>query len=368
VKEFFIDTQRPQVITTDPPFTPDGVSEGVKTSITLKATFGEVLDPASVLNEAFKLFKGSQEISPSSDVILSNDGMSVSVLFSNLDSETEYRVVVVSILRDKVGNTMQGDFSWQFKTTLVLSAADGGSIASADSSVVIFFPPNAIANDIAIPIEKADPFPLPEGVTFVNVAFHIGPEIDLQLNKPTQIRIGYTDEILSQVIGKTAVKTGSAFVDEQKLALYIQQSSNLSVWDRIGGTINTENNTITASVSKLGTFGLFEDLTATGPGGGISEITFSPRVFSPRGTGNVRNTTSVNYSLGTATNVTIRIFNTAGRSVRRLINNLPRNAGQNSDEWDGTDGDGRILPTGLYIVQISAGGSEKIKSVAISNQ
>ncbi len=185
VKEFFIDTKRPQVITTDPPFIPDGITEGVKTSITLMATFDEALDPVSVSNEAFKLFKGSQEFSPNSDVILSSDGMSVSALFSGLESETEYRAVVVSTLRDRVGNTMQGDFSWQFKTTRVLSAAAGGSIASPDSSVVIFFPPNAIANDIAIPIEKVDPLQLPEGVTFVNVAFHIGPEIDLQLDKPT---------------------------------------------------------------------------------------------------------------------------------------------------------------------------------------
>ena len=139
------------------------------------------------------------------------------------------------------------------------------------------------------------------------------------------------------------------------------------MWDRIGGTIDTENNTITASVTKLGTFGLFEDLT-TGPGGGLTDISFSPRVFAPRGTGSGRNKTSVIYSLGTATDVTIRIFNTAGRAVRKLIDNLPRNAGRNSEVWDGRDGDGRILPTGLYIVQISAGGSEKIKSVAISNQ
>lgn len=109
------------------------------------------------------------------------------------------------------------------------------------------------------------------------MAFHIGPEIDLQLDKPTQIRFGYSDEIINQVTGKTAAKTASAFVDEQKLALY-QQNSISSVWDRIGGTIDTENNTITASVTKLGTFGLFEDLT-TGPGGGLTDISFSPRVI-----------------------------------------------------------------------------------------
>ena len=121
IKEFFVDTERPLVETTNPPFVADAVQEGVKTNISLEATFNEEIDPGSVANEVLKLFLGSQEVSPSSDVVLSGDGLSISALYSDLESETEYRAVVVSTIRDRVGNTMQGDFNWQFKTTRVLS-------------------------------------------------------------------------------------------------------------------------------------------------------------------------------------------------------------------------------------------------------
>ena len=169
-------------------------------------------------------------------------------------------------------------------------------------------------------------------------------------------------------VTKAAAKFGEAFIDETKLSLYRQQSSNPSNWDRIGGTVDEENNVVTASIDKLGTFALFEDLTDPAGAAGISSVSFTPRVFSPKGSGSFRTSTSVNYSLGTSGSVSIRIFNTAGRPVKKLIDNVSRNAGQNSEEWDGRDGDGRFLPTGLYIVHINANGATEMKSVAIANQ
>jgi flagellar hook assembly protein FlgD len=36
--------------------------------------------------------------------------------------------------------------------------------------------------------------------------------------------------------------------------------------------------------------------------------------------------------------------------------------------WDGKDGDGRALPSGLYTVLVNSGGTKKLKTVAISNK
>ena len=152
------------------------------------------------------------------------------------------------------------------------------------------------------------------------------------------------------------------------MAIYQQQSAGSSNWNKIGGTVNTGDNTITASVNSLGVFALFEDLNAGTGAEGILEISFSPRVFSPRGTQGLRNETGINFTLGKASNVTILVFNTSGRMVKRLLDNRPMNAGRQTVNWDGKDGEGRPLPSGLYVVVIKSGGTTEMKTVAISNR
>lgn len=356
VKLFYIDTDRPQVVTTDPPFLQEDIQKGVKTSITLSATFSEPLNQASVDDDVLKLFRGTEEVTSASNVQLSGDCLSVSALYSNLLPDTEYRAVVVSKIRDRVGNNMEGDFSWQFKTTRIVSAQLGGSVFNTDSSVVLYFSPNAVSADVEIPIVETVPLILPHELTYVNVAYLIGPPEDLVLSKPAQLKIQYDEAELGQSI------------NENKLALYHQPSSNPAVWTKIGGTVNAAANTIIASVNVLGTFALFEDLTAAAGVEGISEISFTPRVFAPRGSGVLPRETSINFVLGRDMNVSILIFNTSGRLVKRLLDNRYLNAGRQSIIWGGRDGDGRILPSGLYTVVIRSGGITKMKTVAISNR
>ena len=251
---------------------------------------------------------------------------------------------------------MAGDYSWSFKTARVVLAQTGGSVMSTDSSVIVYLPPNGIAADVEIPIDRATPTVLPAGVTYANTAYHLGPAADLTLAKPAQLRIHYNPAVI-----------GSG-INENKLAVYRQKASNPAQWERIGGTVNIVDNTIISAVNALGTFGLFEDVSTVAGTASISNITFTPRVFAPRGSGSLPRETSINFMLGRDMPVTIIIFNTSGRIVKRLLNNQVLNAGQQAVIWNGRDGNGDILPTGLYTVIIKSGNITEMKTVAIANK
>jgi len=356
VKAFVIDTERPLVESVTPAVPEEGILAGVKTSVLISATFNEPVDSASVGSDALKLLQGTQEVVPTNSVQLSSDFLSIFALYSHLRSNTQYRAVVASKITDRAGNRMGSDYSWEFKTALIVSALTGGDVYNADSSVVLYFSPTALSLDAEIPIEEAAPAILPvlSGVTYANVAYHIGPTDDLLLDKPVKLVIHYTDADI-------------AGLNENKLAMYRQHGDDQSQWDKIGGTVETAAKSVTASVTALGTFALFEDLT-TGGTESITDISFTPRIFAPNGTGVLPRETLINFVLGTDMNVTLLIFNTSGRPVRRLLENRLLNAGRQSITWDGKDGDGRILPSGLYSVVIQAGGRTEIKLVGISNK
>ena len=48
----------------------------------------------------------------------------------------------------------------------------------------------------------------------------------------------------------------------------------------------------------------------------------------------------------------VRIFNLAGRLKRILSHDNPVGEGNQNIVWDGRDGDGKVVPSGLYIVTL----------------
>jgi len=347
----YVDTDRPGITET----LPEADQLSVPTNITLTAVFNEPLNPASIDNTVMILKRGSEEITPASDVQLSSDGMTLSRLYSGLAGDAEFSAVVVAKVQDRVGNGMEEYYSWLFRTAKVVSALSGGAIANTDSSVILYFSPTALGSDAEVPINPVTPGVLPQDVTFVDVAYHIGPADDLTLNKPSKLVIKYDEDFMTQVT-------------EDKFAIYHQDGNNPASWERIGGTVDPLANSVTASVERLGTFGLFEDLAGVAGAESISDITFTPRVFAPKGTGFLPRETSINFVLGSDMSVTILIFNSSGRLVRRLMDNRTLNGGRQSVVWNGEDYDNRILPSGLYTVVIKSGGKTEMKTVAISNK
>jgi len=74
----------------------------------------------------------------------------------------------------------------------------------------------------------------------------------------------------------------------------------------------------------------------------------APNPFNPR--------TMISFELPEAASVTLRVHDAAGRQVRVLAVGSARAAGRHQTAWDGLDDGGRVLPAGVYVASIEAGG------------
>jgi len=71
-----------------------------------------------------------------------------------------------------------------------------------------------------------------------------------------------------------------------------------------------------------------------------------PNPFNPE--------TKITYQLPVRSEVSLRIYNTLGQEVRRLVQ-ATQEAGRYEVVWNGRDDQGRQLSTGFYLFRLSAG-------------
>ena len=57
----------------------------------------------------------------------------------------------------------------------------------------------------------------------------------------------------------------------------------------------------------------------------------------------------------------------SGRIVRRVFDGS-LGPGRNVVDWDGRDGNGSVVPSGVYLVTVKAEGATDVKSVAVVNR
>ncbi len=83
----------------------------------------------------------------------------------------------------------------------------------------------------------------------------------------------------------------------------------------------------------------------------------------------VSNGSRIDFSLNGAAGVvpvTLRLFDAQGRLVRSLLEGAPRTVpGVGSVPWDGRDGNGRIVPSGIYYYQIEAMDRREAKRLVV---
>jgi photosystem II stability/assembly factor-like uncharacterized protein len=77
-----------------------------------------------------------------------------------------------------------------------------------------------------------------------------------------------------------------------------------------------------------------------------------PNPFNP--------STTIRYVLTEASNVLIRIYDGLGKELLTLLNSY-QTSGEHSIKWDGKDGSGNIVSSGLYIYRIDAGKNSESK-------
>jgi hypothetical protein len=99
------------------------------------------------------------------------------------------------------------------------------------------------------------------------------------------------------------------------------------------------------------------------PGDDLSETTLRAGSVSPNP---FRENTSISFTLGQAASIEARVYDTAGRLRRSLAQRKALSAGEHRVTWDGEDDAGRLLPTGVYYLELRIeSGSSSAPSVRL---
>ncbi|RKY85254.1 hypothetical protein DRQ11_10190, partial [candidate division KSB1 bacterium] len=83
-------------------------------------------------------------------------------------------------------------------------------------------------------------------------------------------------------------------------------------------------------------------------------IDCQPRIFSPNGDG-CHDKTEIVFHLSQPSNVTVKIYNPAGRLVKTIVESkqmFSNDKGRQIVSWDGRDYNGRLVPDNIYIVVV----------------
>ncbi len=114
------------------------------------------------------------------------------------------------------------------------------------------------------------------------------------------------------------------------------------MWRPLGGTVDTQRNTVTVRTGVFGTFAV----VAAPP---LSPEDRRPmeKVFTPNGDGK---NDVILFSFGDLSeDITVNIFDITGHQVRTLHS-------QSTSQWDGRDDSGKVVESGVYIYQYEVDG------------
>jgi sugar lactone lactonase YvrE len=239
-----------------------------------------------------------------------------------------------------------------------INATTGGHAVISDPQrkVRLYFPPSVLPDETALFISFIE---APEHVRrkpdFTGIAYRIIPEssVSIPAHRPITLTLLYPDSIAS----------GS---DESLLSLYRYDESWQNRY-RIGGTVDVHGDSITTAISEFGSFVLFIDRSQQGAIAQsiLTNLTAEPRIFSPKGGFDEKIT--IAFDLSNASEVTIKVYNPAGRLVKVLRENTLFSRGRNAIDWNGRDYYGTICPSGLYIICVEIGGKVETKPVMVLN-
>jgi hypothetical protein len=254
----------------------------------------------------------------------------------------------IGLVRVEVDN----EAPWAWETSPVaVSASTGGDVYTTNREVHLYFPPRAFGRDATVSVVPADEVSVPDslasGAELVCPGYAISWEGG-DLDKQATLRM--------------ALGEGGEADAGGVLALYVLAEGE--DWQRLGGTVEPDGASISAAIELEGTYAVFSGSGGSAPGGGLSAVSFTPRVFSP--SGSFANTeVAISFTLGRAGSVTVKIYNRAGRLVDEVATGLRMNAGANVVRWDGRDRGGSEVPDGLYIVTVEAPDETQTSSLAV---
>jgi ligand-binding sensor domain-containing protein len=229
-----------------------------------------------------------------------------------------------------------------------VTAAAGGDVFTTNAETHLYFPPHAFGQDAVVMVAAVDPgsvpATLPGGAAKVLDGYELAWTGDLR--KPARFTLSYA----------------GASLPPGTLALY--HSPDGSAWERLGGTVDEKDPTISLAVSAPGRYALYADDGLGAGTASLSAIAFTPRVFAPTGTFADRQV-GISFRLGKPAPVTVKVFSKSGRLIREVASGVPLQAGENLISWDGVDRNGGYVVDGVYLVTVEALGQIQTKTLAV---
>jgi hypothetical protein len=134
-------------------------------------------------------------------------------------------------------------------------------------------------------------------------------------------------------------------------------------WEERGQSATPENSELKVRIQHLS----FESRTASPivqlPTHDIPTIAFAVHPVAPNP---AHQACQVAFDLPIADQVTIDVFDVAGRRITRLADRHRFEPGSQSVSWDLSDGRGRRVPAGLYLLRVHAGVNQAVVRVTIT--
>ncbi|MCU6711365.1 hypothetical protein M6D81_21970 [Paenibacillus sp. J5C_2022] len=88
-----------------------------------------------------------------------------------------------------------------------------------------------------------------------------------------------------------------------------------------------------------------------------------PYKLSPNNQDGLNDSTAISYTLATSQTVNVSVYRYNSQStVRTLLDNMLQQSGMHSIVWDGRSDSGGIVANGLYMVKVSSGGMELLRT------
>ncbi len=171
-------------------------------------------------------------------------------------------------------------------------------------------------------------------------------------NRDVGIRFHYDENELQQ----------RGLSEESIQVLYLDSNFN---WQPASGAIlNTEANTIFVNDSNVRTFYSLRAGTVTSVEDQLStsipeEFTLLPNFpnpFNPQ--------TTIRYLLKKDLDISLTVYDIQGREVKQLFRGKQQ-AGEYSTVWDGKNEAGRLVASGVYLIDLSAGAISRVQKVTL---
>lgn len=258
-------------------------------------------------------------------------------------------------VQDRVGHSAQDEVRVFLSRSL--DRTNGGIVKSQDGRAQIVFPSNSLLDRTVVTINPlsdtgSDGLNGIDGhraTSVLSLDYEFAPT-NLRLHDLKPATVEFVDNDLRDAL-------------QESTELTIIRMKEDGSWERVGGTIDRLNGKISTAVLKLGRYAVTSRAREGSGAAAIRDLTCQPRLFSP----NRGESTAISFRLSRSAEVTIKIFNEAGRLRRELKKSEHLYAGTNMLWWDGRDDNGNIVVSNFYIVTVEGEGILETKTVIVKN-